>query len=318
MTTSIEPAPSPGTRSRPARGGAARSAVHGTWRAYVMNVPALVVIAALVAYPIGYSFWLSLQRYNLKQPGARRFVGLGNYLSLFRDEAFLSSIRVSAAFALVVVALTLVLSLSLALVLNEVFHGRGLLRSLMLLPWAMPGVVNGLMWRWIFDAKVGALNGFLASVGWTDGYQAWLTSPVVAFFVAALAEVWNLMPLAVIILLAGLQTIPTELYDAARVDRAGVLQRFRHVTLPWLTHPLLIVLILETMNAFRAFDVIYVLTGGGPGDATNVIALLTVRTAFTYTNFGLGNAYAYVITLVTVVISVAYLALLYRKGKVEV
>jgi multiple sugar transport system permease protein len=289
-----------------------------TRRAYLMNAPALIVVAALVAYPIVYSFWLSLQRYNLKQPAARRFVGIDNYVSLFSDKAFVASITVSAAFVVVVVALTVGLSLSLALVLNEVFVGRGILRSLMLLPWAMPGVVNGLMWRWIFDAKVGALNGILTTFGLIDSYQAWLTSPVAAFFVAALAEVWNLMPLAVIILLAGLQAIPNELYDAARVDRANLFQRFGHVTLPWITHPLLIVLIIETMHAFRAFDVIYVLTGGGPGDATNVIALLTVRTAFTYTNFGLGNTYAYVITLITLVISVVYLALLYRRGKVEV
>jgi multiple sugar transport system permease protein len=289
-----------------------------TRRAYLMNAPALIVVTALVAYPIVYSFWLSLQRYNLKQPAARRFVGLDNYFSLFSDKAFLASIQVSAAFVVVVVALTVGLSLTLALVLNEVFVGRGVLRSLMLLPWAMPGVVNGLMWRWIFDAKVGALNGILSGLGLIDSYQAWLTSPVAAFLVAALAEVWNLMPLAVIIILAGLQAIPNELYDAARVDRANVAQRFQHVTLPWITHPLLIVLIIETMHAFRAFDVIYVLTGGGPGDATNVIALLTVRTAFTYTNFGLGNTYAYVITLITLVISVVYLALLYRRGKVEV
>jgi multiple sugar transport system permease protein len=286
--------------------------------AYLMNVPALVVITCLVAYPIGYSFWLSLHKYNLKLPGARRFIGFDNYLSLFDDPVFLRSITVSAAFVLVVVASTVVLAMTLALVLNEAFVGRGVLRSLVLLPWAMPGVVNGLMWRWIFDAKVGALNGLLTDLGVIDSYQAWLTSPVAAFFVATTAEVWNLLPLAVIILLAGLSTIPTELYDAARVDRAGVVQRFRHVTLPWLLHPLLIVLILETMNAIRAFDVIYVLTGGGPGDATNVIALATVRTAFTFTDFGLGNTYAYVITLITLVVSVVYLGLLYRRGRVEV
>jgi multiple sugar transport system permease protein len=286
--------------------------------AYLMNVPALVVIGCLVAYPIGYSFWLSLHKYNLKLPGARRFIGFDNYLSLFSDPVFRRSITVSAAFVLVVVVSTVVLSMTLALVLNETFVGRGVLRSLVLLPWAMPGVVNGLMWRWIFDAKVGALNGLLTDLGLIDSYQAWLTSPVAAFFIATTAEVWNILPLAVIILLAGLSTIPTELYDAARVDRAGVVQRFRHVTLPWLLHPLLIVLILETMNAIRAFDVIYVLTGGGPGDATNVIALATVRTAFTFTDFGLGNTYAYVITLITLVVSVLYLGLLYRRGRVEV
>lgn len=286
--------------------------------AYLMNVPALVVIACLVAYPIGYSFWLSLHKYNLKLPGARRFIGFDNYPSLFSDQVFLRSIAVSAAFVLVVVVSTVVLSMTLALVLNESFVGRGVLRSLVLLPWAMPGVVNGLMWRWIFDAKVGALNGLLTDLGLISSYQAWLTSPVAAFVIASMAEVWNLLPLAVIILLAGLSTIPTELYDAARVDRAGVVQRFRHVTLPWLLHPLLIVLILETMNAIRAFDVIYVLTGGGPGDATNVIALAAVRTAFTFTDFGLGNTYAYVITLITLVVSVVYLGLLYRRGRVEV
>lgn len=286
--------------------------------AYLMNLPAIVVIGALVAYPIGYSFWLSLQHYNLKRPRARRFAGLDNYFSLLTDEAFQRSIVVSAAFVVVVTGTVVILSFTLALVLNESFHGRGVLRSLVLLPWAMPGVVNGLMWRWIFDAKVGALNGALKSLGLIDSYQAWLTYPTAAFFLAAMAEVWNIMPLAVIILLAGLSTIPTELYDAARVDRAGIVQRFRYVTLPWMLHPLLIVLVLETMNAIRAFDIIYVLTGGGPGDSTNVIALLTVRTIFPFTDFGLGNTYAYVITLITLCISIGYIATLYRRGRVEV
>jgi multiple sugar transport system permease protein len=122
----------------------------------------------------------------------------------------------------------------------------------------------------------------------------------------------------VIILLAGLSTIPSEQYDAAKVDRAGVVQRFTQVTLPWLLHPLLIVLILETMNAFRAFDTIYVLTGGGPGDATNVIAVLNVRTVLTYTDFGLGSAYSWVITIVTLVISIGYISTLYQRGRIEV
>jgi multiple sugar transport system permease protein len=285
---------------------------------YLMNVPALIVILALVAYPIGYSFWLSLQRYNLKQPAAQAFIGFNNYVSLLSDTEFLSSLKVSVVFSILVVAFTVVLGVALALVLNESFLGRGVLRSLMLLPWAMPGVVNGLMWRWIFDPKVGALNGLLKGLHIIPDYQPWLIAPVPAFSVAVVAQVWNLLPFAVIILLSGLQTIPAELYDAARVDRAGVFQRFRQVTLPWLLHPLLIVLILETMNAFRAFDIIYVLTGGGPGDATNVIALETVRTTLTYTNFGLGDAYAYVITMITLVITVGYVAVLYRRGSFEV
>jgi multiple sugar transport system permease protein len=287
-------------------------------RAYALNAPAIIVIALLVAYPIAYSFWVSLQRNNLKQPRAKRFIGLDNYRSLVTDDAFLASLKVSGLFVLVVLGLTVVLALVLALVLNESFRGRGLLLSLALLPWAMPGVVNGLMWRTVFDAKTGALNGLLAQLGLIDGYQAWLTSGTGAFLFTAMAQVWNTLPFSVIILLAGLSTIPSELHDAAKVDRAGSLQRFGQVTLPWLMHPLLIVLILETMNAFRAFDTIYVLTGGGPGDATTTIALLNVQTVLTFTDFGLGSAYAWVITGITLLISVGYIGLLYRKGNFEV
>ena len=289
-----------------------------TARAYLLNAPAMIVIGLLVAYPIGYSFWLSLHRYNLKLPALERFVWFQNYVSLVSDPVFLSSLRVTVAFVVVVLGLTVILGTALALVLNETFLGRGVLRSLVLLPWAMPGVVNGLMWRTIFDAKTGALNGLLLQLGLIDSYQAWLTSPTGAFLITAFAQVWNTLPFTVIILLAGLSTIPSEQYDAAKVDRAGVFQRFTQVTLPWLLHPLLIVLILETMNAFRAFDTIYVLTGGGPGDATNVIAVLNVRTVLTYTDFGLGSAYSWVITLVTLVISVGYISLLYQKGRIEV
>jgi multiple sugar transport system permease protein len=295
-----------------------RQGIGDTARAYLLNAPAMIVIGLLVAYPIGYSFWLSLHRYNLKLPALERFVWFQNYIALVGDPIFLSSLRVTVAFVVVVLGLTVVLGTALALVLNETFLGRGVLRSLVLLPWAMPGVVNGLMWRTIFDAKTGALNGLLLQLGLIDSYQAWLTSPTGAFFITAFAQVWNTLPFTVIILLAGLSTIPSEQYDAAKVDRAGVVQRFTQVTLPWLLHPLLIVLILETMNAFRAFDTIYVLTGGGPGDATNVIAVLNVRTVLTYTDFGLGSAYSWVITIVTLVISIGYISTLYQRGRIEV
>jgi multiple sugar transport system permease protein len=311
-TTAVAVERRAGTAPRPRRG------LGDTARAYLLNAPAMIVIGLLVAYPIGYSFWLSLHRYNLKLPALERFVWFQNYISLVSDPVFLSSLKVTVGFVVVVLGLTVILGTTLALVLNETFLGRGVLRSLVLLPWAMPGVVNGLMWRTIFDAKTGALNGLLLQLGLIDSYQAWLTSPTGAFLITAFAQVWNTLPFTVIILLAGLSTIPSEQYDAAKVDRAGVVQRFTQVTLPWLLHPLLIVLILETMNAFRAFDTIYVLTGGGPGDATNVIAVLNVRTVLTYTDFGLGSAYSWVITLVTLVISIGYISTLYQRGRIEV
>jgi multiple sugar transport system permease protein len=291
---------------------------HETVFAYLLNVPALAAVFILIAYPIVYSFWLSLQRYNLKRPDLRRFVWFDNYASLLTDETFLNSVRVSCIFSLASVVLIVAISLSLALVLNETFVGRGVLRSLLLLPWAIPGVVNGLMWKGVFNARIGALNGALFDLGFIDEYRSWLIDPATALAVATFANVWNLVPISTIILLAGLSTIPAELYDAARVDRAGVLQRFRNVTLPWLLHPLLIVLILQTLNAFRTFDTIYILTGGGPGEATNVIALQTVRTVLDFTDFGMGNTYAYVITLITLATSIAYVAILHKRGSFEV
>ncbi|OYN98194.1 ABC transporter permease [Enemella evansiae] len=288
-----------------------------TGRAWLLNLPMIVILALLVAYPIGYSFWVSLHRYNVRRPRAIRFIGLENYVSLWQDPAFLHSLAVTGAFVVVVVVATVVLALTLAIVLHQSFPGRGVLRSLALLPWAMPGVVNGLMWRTIFDAKTGALNGLLTQLGIIDTYQAWLSSPVSAFWFTALAQVWNTMPFATILLLAGLSTIPKELHDSAAVDGAGVVSRFTNITLPWLLHPLLIVLILETMNSFRAFDTIYVLTGGGPGNATEVIAVLNVRTALFYTDFGMGSAYSWMITIFTLVISVIYVGILYRRGNFE-
>lgn len=299
----------------------------GRWRlfdatsgafAYLLNLPALIVIFALIAYPIGYSFWISLHRYNLKQPARIHFIGLKNYTTILTDSTFLNSLKVSVEFSIVSVFFIVVISIALALLLNETFLGRGVMRSLILLPWAIPGVVNGLMWGWIFNAKVGSLNGALYSLGFIDHYRSYLGNPDIALLFASFAHVWNMVPFSIIILLAGLSTIPSELYDAARVDRCGVIARFRHVTLPWLLHPLLIVLILQTMNAFRAFDTLYILTGGGPGNATNVIALQTVRTTLDFTDFGAGNAYAYIIMLITLVISLVYVSVLYKRGSFEV
>jgi multiple sugar transport system permease protein len=301
------------------QGGARRRGFFNqTLFAYVLNVPALIIIAMLIAYPVAYSFWLSLQKYNLKRPDLRRFIWFDNYRQLLTDSTFLNSIKVSCIFSFFSVVLVVVFSVALALLLNESFFGRGVMRSLVLLPWAIPGVVNGLMWKWVFNARVGVLNGFLYDVGLIHQYHTWLIDPNIALAFAIFANVWNVLPFSVIILLAGLSTIPGELYDAAKVDRAGVVQRFRNVTLPWLLHPLLIVLILQTMNAFRTFDTIYILTGGGPGEATNVIALQTVRTVLDFTDFGKGNAYAYVITLITLVIAIFYVSTLYKRGSFEV
>ena len=295
----------------------ARRRLSTTAFAFWLNAPVLLVITLLIGYPIVYSFWLSLHRYNLKRPGLFRFVGLGNYADIVASPEFWSALRITAAFSAPAVMLVVVLGILVALLLNEPFPGRGLVRTMMLVPWAIPPVVNGLMWQWIYDSNVGALNGLLVTVGLTHEYQGWLSDPIYALMALVSAHVWNLLPLAVILLLAALQGIPSDLYDAGRVDGCSAWNLFVHVTLPWLAQPLLVVLVLQTVYAIRVFDVIYVLTAGGPGTSTTTLTWKTFLETFQNLDFGLGNAYAYTISLITLGLALVYFRTLYRRGEFE-
>lgn len=281
---------------------------------FLLNTPATLLLAGMVLYPIVYAFWLSLHSYNLRRPGRFEFIGLDNYASILSSPRFWAVAKTTALFSIGSVVLTLVLGLLLALLLNERWRGRGLLRAVTLLPWAIPPVVNGLIWQWMLDGRHGLLNAALLGLGVIDEYQSWLVDPSSALSALIIVQVWNHVPFVAIVILAALQTIPDELYESARIDGAGVLQRFGYVTLPWLSQAVLIVLITQTMIALRTFDIIYVLTGGGPGDSTTVIAWLTYVTAFTFSDFGRGNAYAYLMAAVTLALSITYLRLLWKKG----
>ena len=282
---------------------------------FVLNSPAILLLLGLVLYPIVYSFWLSLHAYNLRQPNRVRFIGLDNYATVLSSDQFWSAAGNTALFCAGSISLTVILGTLLALLLNESFPGRGLLRAVMLLPWAIPPVVNGLIWQWLLDGQHGLINALLLGAGLISEPQAWLSQTSTAMPALILAQVWNHVPFVAVVMLAALQTVPEELYDSARLEGAGLWQRFRHVTLPWLSHALLLVLVTQTMVALRTFDIIYVLTGGGPGSATTVIAWLTYVTTFNMTDFGRGNAYAYIIALVTLALSLLYIRLLWKRGE---
>ncbi|MFN3653634.1 MAG: carbohydrate ABC transporter permease [Armatimonadota bacterium] len=293
----------------------------GGWVA-LLNAPSVLLILALVLYPVGYSFWMSLHRYNLRRPADTAFVGSENYQRILQDPQFWDALRVTLAFAGMSVAGVLLVGLGLALLLNAEFKGRAFLRALLLIPWAIPGVVNGLMWAGILG-KNGGVNAVLGALQPTwlgallPAKQTWLSDAAAALPAAAAAHVWKEVPFATIVFLAALQAIPADQYRAARVDGSTPWRTFRYVTLPWLLHPLLIVAIFQTMGAFRTFDLIYTLTGGGPGRATHVIAWQTYKSAFSFLSFGHANAYAYLIALITLGITVAYIRLLYRRGAVQ-
>ena len=292
--------------------------------AYLINVPSVVLILALIAYPVVVSLWTSLHRYNLRRPGEFDFIGLGNYIEVLTSYDFWHSLRVTLYFGGMSVVLVIVVAIGIAVLFNEQFVGRGVARSLLLIPWAVPGIVNGLMWSGLLGQH-GAFNEMLGDsvdifnkvTGLQIDYLG-MASPVVALNAAIAAHVWRSVPFACIIFLAALQAIPSEQYRAARVDGANAWNRFRHITLPWLLHPIMIVAIIETMNAFRGgFDIIYALTGGGPGDATYVIAWQTYKEAFGRLNFGGSNAYSYLITLITMGLAIVYIRVLYRRGTVQ-
>ena len=285
--------------------------------AWMLNAPALIAIFLLAGYPIIQSVWISLHKYNLKRPQRFDFIGLGNFADILNAPEFWSSLWITVKFTLLVVTIVTVLGVAIALLLNQPFRGRGVVRTLILLPWAIPPVVNGLMWQWIYDSKIGALNGVLVALGILTEYRGWLSDPTSALLALVFADVWNVLPLAVILLLAALQKIPGELYESARMDGAGPLQLFWHVTFPWLAQTLLVVLILQTLSAIRAFDVIYVLTAGGPGTSTTTLTWLTYLTTFENLDFGLGNAYALTVSVITLGFALVYFRVLYRRGDFE-
>ena len=286
--------------------------------AYLLNAPSIFIITLLVAYPIGYSLWVSLHRYDLRRPRIFRFIGLQNYLDVIADPAFGSALRVTIIFTLTAVTAIVLFGLAVALLLNRPFPGCGFVRAIILVPWAIPPVVNGLMWQWIYDPKIGALNALLKWAGLIDHYQGWLAVPSFALGGLIVAHTWNEFALAAIIFLGALQRVPGELYDAARVDGCRSWQLFCHITLPWLAQALLVVLILETMLAIRAFDIIYVLTAGGPGTSTTTLTWATYLTTFESLDFGHGSAYAYIVSLITLVLAAVYFRVLYRRGEFEI
>ena len=200
--------------------------------------------------------------------------------------------------------------IGIALLLYAPLRGRWLFRTIVVLPWALPTIVNGAMWRYFFNAQYGVVNAVLTQLGITSSYHAFLSSPFAALNIVILADVWKNTSLVAFFLLAGLTTIPRDLYEAARVDGYGRWGAFVHITLPLLRPVLVVVLVLRTIEAFKVFDIIYVMTGGGPANGTQSIAFYTYQRAFSDEYFGYGSALAYLIVLFILALAVVYIRLL--------
>jgi multiple sugar transport system permease protein len=287
-----------------------------TGMAYLLNSPVILLILVVYAYPILYSFWISLHRWRLTTPGDRRFIGLKSYIDVLSSSEFWDALKVTFFFTVLALTTILIASTIISLILNEQFKGRGVARAMILIPWAIPPVVNGLMWKWIFDGKLGVFNGLLYTLGLINSYQSWLMKAGFTIPILAFAQSVTDTAFASIILLGAIQSIPSDLYDAAKVDRAGVLARFVHITLPWLIQPYLVVIILATMSALRAFDVIYAMTGGGPGTASTTLSWYTYNISFRFMDFGKGCTYGYILAAITAVLALIYIKVLYKRGEI--
>jgi multiple sugar transport system permease protein len=212
------------------------------------------------------------------------------------------------------VAVTTLLAIGVALLLNEKFPGQKLLNALLLLPWATPSIVNGLMWKWIYDPTYGLLNALLVKLGLLGSYRAWLGDPDLTLLLIANAAIWKQMPLAALLLIVTMKAVPEDLYRAARVDGATVVQRFFHVTLPALRPGLMLVLVYETMISIRHFDLFLIMTQGGPGDASYTLSWLIYVETFRSLRFGTGAAMAYLLAMATFVLSWAFIRFLGQRA----
>ena len=215
------------------------------------------------------------------------------------------------------VIISTTLGLAFALLLNQRFHGRTVARTLLIIPWAVPWLLVGIVWKWFVDADVGALNGLLYQVGLIDSYIPFLASPGSALAVAIVAASWRQASLSGLLLLAALQAIPRDVEEAALIDGAGAPQRFRHITLPWLREVLLIVVITNILAGFLQFDVVYALTQGGPGDSTKLLSVLLYQQLFQFSNIGVGSAIAVFMGLGAFVVGLIFVRLIYKTDGVH-
>jgi len=242
----------------------------------------------------------------------RTFVGLGNYLAMLKDQTFWDTIGRTMYFTVVSVGLEMVGGMAVAQLIHSHPWGWKFLRFSLIIPWAVPTIVNGAMWRWIYNADFGALNGLLMQFGLINHYVAWLTLPNLAMPLVILADVWHMLPFVALILQAALAGLPEELDEAAAVDGANAFQRFWSIRLPLLRPAILVALVARTVDAFRVFDIVYIITNGGPANKTLTITYLTYLNSFPWGNQGVGAALSFLISFFTICMALVFIRWLYR------
>lgn len=273
----------------------------------LLIAPSFLIILGLMVYPLVYSLGISFFNLHITAPWlGTTFVGLKNYLSVITDPDMHSALLHTLILAAFGIGLGIPISLFFAIILNKKFPLRGLVRGILIIPWVIPGSVQGLLWSRIFDSHYGALNGILIQLGIIQDPVTWLLNPSRALFLIAFASLWGAVPMMTLLYLAGLQSIPEELADACHVDGANWGGYMRYIVIPLLLPITLINLVLRTIDAFTMFDLVYVLTGGGPAGATQVTGYYLYEAAFTKLNYGYASALAWLIAIAVTLLAIFY------------
>ncbi len=280
---------------------------------WTLVAPALGIVLLVALAPLGWTVWESFHHDDLRMPWlGRSFIGLANYQELLATPRFWASLAHTAFFTAASVTLELILGLVLALAMQRAGRGRTLIRATVLVPWALPTVVAALLWRFLFQSDAGVVNAVLMAVGVLDQPVVWLAGAATAWVPVILADVWKTTPFVALLLLAGLQGIDPTLYESAAIDGAGRWRVLTRITLPLLRPAILVALIFRTLDAIRVFDLVYVLTGGGPGTATEPVALYTFSALMQNLRFGYGAALSVTIFAVAFFLAVIYVRVLGR------
>lgn len=268
--------------------------------AYIWVLPVLVPVFLFTLYPVAHALWKSLHRSQLLLPG-EPFVGLANYADVLSEPTIWTSLQNTLTFTLIAAPVTVALGLGVAYLLLADYPGRIYVRSVVLLPWALPGAITAVMWTWVFHPSWGLINHGLRLAGLIDSNIQWLTEPALAKVAVTVAHIWAQFPFAAVLMLAALSSIDATLYSAAKVDGANTWERFRFVTLPQISTMIAVLLVYETLVAVTSYDVTYAMTGGGPGNATTLLSFQIWKQSFSMLNFGNGAALAFLTALLSLV-----------------
>ncbi|RTE06302.1 carbohydrate ABC transporter permease [Paenibacillus whitsoniae] len=282
------------------------------WLPYMLIAPAIILMIVFLFYPVINVFYFSLHKFNPAKAYENGFIGLDNFVEIFtKDKLFYSTLSVTAKWVFIEVFLQLVCGLGIALMLNQSFRFRGFFRSAAILPWAISGVVTSTLWQIIFNEQMGPLNDLLMRIGILDHKVAWLSEITTAFGAIVTAELWRGIPFFTIALLAGLQTIPSDLYESAYVDGAGRWKSFIHITLPYLKTTIILTTLLRAVWEFNNVDLIFVMTNGtgGPIDLTTTLPMYIVKQAIVAQDFGYGSALTVIGFIILLVFAIGYLKL---------